>query len=220
MKKVIIFTIFTLFLINYCNKKQQDQPVVVKETTQNTVITSPDTIKAEAAPPDTIEQSPAEPAPAQPEVKKTEEELTTADLWDKYRKFREDSKTAFNNSEFQQAIANLKMSAKYAKQLGRNDLVAWQYNNIGYYSILEFKGLTNYDYRMHQLRTIKDDDERKKYSQKTKELFRKHIKILNDAQVYLEQAYEIDQNYKVSNRTEKIFSNLKFIDWIKNFVKK
>ena len=97
-------------------------------------------------------------------------------------------------------------------------MTAWQYNNIGYYSIQEFKGRTNYDFRLYKLRTLIKKEVKEKFQAETKVIFKKHLKILTDAQIYLEKAYKIDENYNEQNRTDKIYNNLKFIDWVENFL--
>ncbi len=219
MRKIITITLLAAVLCVQCEKpKEQSTPAPEKTTPdkitpQDTINRlkpqmEEDSIKKEKVPEDSVWT-------AQEEIETT----ATSQLWQKYRKFREESKKAFNNSEFQEAITNLKLAAKYAQQLGRDDLVAWQYNNIAYYSILEFKGVTNYDYRLHQLRSIDDPEKKEKYLEETKTVFQKNLKILTDAEEFLEKAYKIDENYKDQNRTDKIYSNLKFIDWVKNFIK-
>ncbi|MFP4546862.1 MAG: hypothetical protein ACLFQM_01935 [Fidelibacterota bacterium] len=219
MRNIITITLLAAILCIQCHKqKEQSTPAPEKTTPDKTA--QQDTINR--IKPQTEEDSIITEKVFEDTVWTEQEEIettATSQLWQKYRTFREESKKAFNNSEFQEAITNLKLAAKYAQQLGRDDLVAWQYNNIAYYSILEFKGLTNYDYRLHQLRTIDNPDKKEEYLEETKTIFRKNLKILTDAEEFLEKAYKIDENYNDQNRTDKIYSNLKFIDWVKNFIK-
>jgi hypothetical protein len=217
MKKTSLITIIILIFLWSCGKKEKEKPAVpdtvVTETTVKDTTIKPaetDTLKQAETPP----QNPVPPEPAPQPA----EDLSVMELWEKYREFREASKVALNNSEFQQALTNLKLAAKYASQLERDDLAAWQYNNIGYYSILEFKGRTNYDFRIHNLRTFTNQKERDAYLEETKKIFKENLKILTDAETYLEKAYEIDKKYDDQNRTDKIYSNLKYIDWVKNFL--
>ncbi len=218
MRNISIIILLVAVLCFQC-QQQKDHPAPAKKEAAQTQPKQQDTTKQNepTQKQDTITTRVEQEDPLP--VSSKSEESATSKLWEKYRKFREDSKKAFNNSKFQEAITNLKLAAKYARQLDREDLVAWQYNNIAYYSILEFKGLTNYDYRLHQLRSIKDPDRKEKYIEETKDIFRKNLKILTDAEEFLEKAYKIDENYKDQNRTDKIYSNLKFIDWVKNFTK-
>ncbi len=221
-KTNIIILIILIIFQNQCSQEQKSQPGKSNQSdTMTTKPITPDSIPANTKKqPDTLIQEP--PPKKQQEIisetASSKANISSADLWQKYQQYREESKTAFNNSEFQKAVQKLKQTAQYARQLNRDDLAAWQYNNIGYYSILEFKGETNYDYRMHQLRTIDREAKRRQFANETKELFREHLKLLTDAETYLEKAYELDKKYNNKSRTEKIYSNLQFIDWVKNYI--
>ena len=228
MRKLLLLFFCLITMVYFCGKKQEEPKAIEQKTGPNTIekLILKDTIKPvpqheKSEEQKQIEQEQIATAKIKTnrETKKSAKEISTTQLWQKYKKSRESSKEAFNNSEFQQAIDNLITTANYAEKLDRNDLAAWQYNNIGYYSILEFKGKTNYDYRLHQLRSIKDKEETNTYRTETKKIFNDNIKILTDAEKHLKKALEIDANYTEKNRTEKINNNIKFIEWVKNFLK-
>lgn len=228
MKKSILSTLLILLFIIGCSKEKTRENKAEKVTPPEKTVEVKEPVKAEKKH-KSEENKPLAKLPVKDTVttppqkvteeKKSKEELTVQELWQKYREHREASKAAFNNSEFQQTIKNLKLAGQYAIQLQREDLAAWQYNNIGYYSILEFKGRTNYDFRTNQLRRITNEKEKQKYLEETKQLFNENMKILTDAQVYLEKAYKIDEKFDEQSRTDKIYSNLQFIDWVNNFLR-
>lgn len=225
MNKQIIFILTVLIFIINCGKKQDKTNIASQKEKQEELSTPKQSplkdIPEETKPVEPIQEKKEIPKQSQ-KIDKPEKisgkEYSVQELWANYRESREKSKIAFNNSEFHQAIIHLKQTAKYAGLLERDDLKAWQYNNIGYYSTLEFKGLTNYDFRLQKLRTFKKKEARDTYLAETKEIFQKNLKILTDAEIFLEEAYKIDKNYNDKNRTDKIYSNLKFIDWVKNFL--
>jgi len=228
MKKLSILILCLITTFYFCGKNKEEQSVKeINLKPQPKVEVIPQTkVEPVSEPTKTEETKQVDPEKKQVEkiIEKTtdnisEKEITSAQLWQKYRESREASKEALNNSQFQQAIDRLKVAAINAEKLDRGDLAAWQYNNIGYYSILEFKGITNYDYRLHQLRAITEKEANKQYLADTKKVFNDNIKILRDAKIHLERALEIDASYTEKNRTEKIKSNLQFINWIENFIK-
>lgn len=157
------------------------------------------------------------------EVKKTniapvgEEILTESEMWAEYNAAKEAARKAREKSNQEDLKLALLRAASYAKKLNRPDIVAWQLNNIGYYSILEFKKRTDYDARMQAIETMKYDSTKINYMEQTRDVFLKQMDMLNVAAKHLNDALEFDSKLNDKNRTEKITSNLKFIEWVQQF---
>ncbi|MBN2282040.1 MAG: hypothetical protein JXQ65_15765 [Candidatus Marinimicrobia bacterium] len=224
MKKCILLLLCIVTTLFFCSKKEQHlstqdgQPKAIWDTIPPL---STDTLSTTSIPKPEPQDTQSSETSEVREIKDTNArpgKMDFAILWQKYREAREKSKEALSNSEFHQALDHLKAAAIYAEKLDRGDLAAWQYNNIGYYSIQEFKGVTNYDYRMHHLRSISDKNQKEQYLSETKKIFSKNINLLTTAESYLKNALKIDEHYHDQDRTEKINSNLNFIIWVNNFL--
>lgn len=149
---------------------------------------------------------------------KEREILSEADLWKKYKLAKENLETAKISENFNGIIKSLITAAQYAHRLNRRDIEAWQYNNIGYYSIQEFMRLTDYQTRMSTLESMDPGKEKAANIRKTKSILKTHFNILKDAAPYLEKAGNLDKNLDDPERTNKIQSNIKYIEWIENFI--
>ncbi len=143
---------------------------------------------------------------------------TVQDRWDDFRAAKDSVDAALARNDFQTTKLALLRAAQYALELDRKDIAAWQLNNIGYYSIEEFKKRTDYNSRMKTIETMRQGPEKFVYTKETKQLFRQNLSLLIEAAKHLEEAYELDKEYDDNGRTRKIYSNLTFIDWVRNFV--
>jgi hypothetical protein len=147
-------------------------------------------------------------------VKKTG--LSTSELWDAYRKTKAELENAQKSNQFDKIIELLKKTIQYAKELDRLDIAAWQMNNIGYYSIEEFKWRTSYDTRFNKLNQMQSGDEKMTYLLETKKKFASEYFLLKNALPYLQEAEMIDKNMNDEKRIKIINSNILFIQNIKN----
>lgn len=145
--------------------------------------------------------------------------LADSTLWDNYYKVRDKSKQALQEKNYNQATNLLLKAARYTHSLNRDDITAWQYNNAGYCRIQLFIQKTDYNTRINKINNLPNEYAGKEYIQQTKDIFAQNLEIIKQARLYLEKAYELDQHYSASQRTQKIYNNLKFADWICNYVK-
>ncbi len=141
------------------------------------------------------------------------------ELWIDFRAEKASAEKAKEAGDIEEVTVSLLLAARYANELNRPGIAAWQLNNIGYYSIVEFKKRTDYDARMAKIEFIRHREEKIRYIKETKKVFKENIELLTNANNYLEDAYELDSNLNDANRTQKIYSNLKFIDWVRNFIR-
>jgi len=146
-------------------------------------------------------------------------QLKEETLWKRYYAARSRSKEALTDNDFPLARQHLSTAAKYAKALNRRDIAAWQLNNMGYYAIQQFKQETNYQQRTKKIENMPPGYPKKVFILETKQIFKDHLNLLRKANTYLEEAYELDSQYNDDERTQKIYSNLKFVDWVFNFVR-
>jgi len=142
---------------------------------------------------------------------------TVEQMWQDFYTAKDSVNAALNRGDFAAVRDFLKQAAFHALEVSRPDIAAWQLNNIGYYSIVEFKQKTNYDHRMRTIENMRRGPEKIVYLKETKEIFREHLPTLLDAAGYLEEAYELDKDFNDADRSHKIYSNLAFIDWVRNF---
>lgn len=141
------------------------------------------------------------------------------ELWSDFRAAKASAEKAREAGNIEEVTVSLFLAARYANELNRPGIAAWQLNNIGYYSIVEFKKRTDYDKRMAKIEFIRHREEKIRYIKETKKVFKENIELLTNANNYLEDAYELDSYLNDANRTQKIYSNLKFIDWVRNFIR-
>jgi len=143
---------------------------------------------------------------------------TVQEMWEDFRAAKDSVDSARARNDFDATILALLKAAHHANELDRNDIVAWQLNNIGFYSIEEFKKRTNYTVRMHTIESMRRGPEKIVYIKETKRLFKENLSLLIEGNKHLEEAYEVDKNLNDNERTQKIYSNLKYIDWVRIFV--
>ncbi len=158
-----------------------------------------------------------------PEAEKTRKTSKTkiksiSELWKIYKKAKEKATAAIESGNIEQIVEQLEIAGESALQLGRDDIAAWQFNNIGHYSIEEFKKRTNYDDRIRAMATMSSGKEKSDFIRETKNLFNGEVDLLDQAKKNLEKAQIIDDELEKSRRTETIVRNLDFINWVYDFL--
>lgn len=142
---------------------------------------------------------------------------TIQDKWNDFYRAKDSVDAAAARNDFDDVRKYLKKAYFHAMEVSRPDIAAWQLNNIGYYSIVEFKQKTDYDERMRTIENMRRGPEKIVYIKETKALFKKYLPKLLDSVHYLEEAYDLDKDFNDNDRTNKIYSNLAYIDWVRNF---
>ncbi len=145
-------------------------------------------------------------------------QLSDYELWEKYREAKADLETHRNENNFPAQIEDLKIAARCANLLGKPDIEAWQFNNMGYFTILEFKRLAAYHVRINKIETMKAGRDKIDYTEETKQKFAEYFYLLESAEKYLNKAKRIDKDLNDMNRTKMILNNKKFVDSIKRFI--
>ena len=140
-----------------------------------------------------------------------------SELWNTYKKAKDDVNKALDNNDIEAVVINLALAGRCTQQLGRVDIAAWQFNNIGHHSISEFKRRTGYEQRLQKLATMPAGNAKIGYQQATKDLFFREYPFLKKSKKYLERAQIIDDDLEPSRRSDAIQNNLDVIEWIKNF---
>ncbi|MCF6271194.1 MAG: hypothetical protein L3J41_15895 [Melioribacteraceae bacterium] len=218
MKKLSYYILF-LFLIISCkeDKKRIDVPSSSKE--METIDSSSSMDKKIKV--DTIAVVEKE---LVKNVLETKEKQTSynvksiSELWATYKSSKAKAAKYISENNLDSIIVYLNIAADAAYELSREDIATWQLNNIGYYSINEFKKRTDYDRKMQQLATMKNLKEKGLYLEETKSVFTKHFQILSNAENYLYKAQLLDSELEKSDRTEIINRNIQFIEWVANFI--
>lgn len=140
-----------------------------------------------------------------------------SELWSIYKRAKSRVSSALDSNDIDAVVSNLAVAGESAEQLGRMDIASWQFNNIGHYSIVEFKRRTEYDQRLQILATMSSGSEKSGYLKATKELFRNEYLLLEKAMDYLVRAQIIDDFLDPSRRTDVIQRNIDYIEWVKKF---
>ncbi|NOX66368.1 MAG: hypothetical protein GXO85_11420 [Chlorobi bacterium] len=215
MKIYFINIIFIIFIA--CNSSDSNAPsndrISNKVELQNKNINTPavDNSTAKSEVPNIIEKNPELNNAQVPSI---------SELWDTYKKSKTAAAVNYENGDIQAMVKNFAASADAAIELSRDDLAAWQLNNIGHYSIEEFTQRTDYQERVRTLAIMKDQTQRDAYYNETKQVFKQNYHLLKSSEPYLNKARRLDRKYKRSDRTDAIKSNLSFIKWVKEFLRK
>jgi len=202
-----------VFLVSCNSDKEESQKQVdakIEKIAQkiDSVEVAMDSVEAQIDTVATVQTSP---------VLKEQNSKSISELWNTYKKAKSDANKALDGSDIETVVDNLALAGESAEQLGRMDIAAWQFNNIGHYSISEFKRRTEYDQRLQKLATMKAGNAKAGYQQATKDLFLEEFPLLKKSAEYLVRAQIIDDFLEPSRRTDAIQSNLDYIEWIKNF---
>lgn len=210
-----ILMIVVIIISISCEKKDsQPDKIAVPE---DTVIES-DTLDGGEEEADVLKKESAEEsiiteqADSREEPGKTSSTRTEADIWNDYNQARENLQTAKTEENFTEIKKYLLLTAGFARELNRDDIEAWQYNNIGFYGIEEFKKKVDYQERIAALETMKPGTEKAEFYRSIVTDFRQESDFLSEIKTYLETARKIDGQLPVSERTEMIANNVGFIE--------
>jgi len=123
------------------------------------------------------------------EVRKTANTVT--EMWEAYNQAKLDlQKARDNKADITEIVAHLLVISEWAKLLDRNDILSWQYNNIGWEFIKKFNEVT--------ADGTKKVDKAKQY--------------LTEGKRYLEIAKKLEEKLETGkDRKEAIDRNLKYI---------
>ncbi len=219
MRKLSYYILF-LFLFITCteDKKKTNIPRPQKETPVND--SSSADKKNEV---DTASTREPEPEPVKNIFEENEQHTTynvksISNLWSIYKSAKTSATKYISENNLDSIIIYLNIAADAAYELSREDIATWQLNNIGFYSITEFKKKTDYDRRMQKLATMQNLKEKGLYLEETKSIFSRNFKILSNAEEYLYKAQMLDSELEKSDRTEIIESNIQFINWVGDFI--
>ncbi len=141
-------------------------------------------------------------------------------LWEIYNETRKNIKEAKLQERYTDLIKLLKKQSEIAEKLGRKDIEAWQLNNIGYYSIEEFKKKINYDETMAKIYSVKDKKKRKKIYDEMIKKMKKNYKLLEKSYPYLKKAKIISEENDDKKQKKVIANNIAFINDIKKMIEK
>ena len=154
----------------------------------------------------------------------------TISVGDAFKKFQ----TLHDLREIVSAAHDYRQAVRYTVQMleltitmERKDIQAWQLNNMGWYIISEFKLATKYTASIEQLKLLAPADKKIAVAA-LQERCRAQLSSLLLAKTYLTDAWELNQSLyptavnkkDLKEQTRAIESNLRFIDWVTNFVQK
>lgn len=219
MKNISTYMLLVIFLFSCGENKNIDTPSKTKQIVDtSSVELKPlqDTIVVKDSTDINIKSE--ENILAKEESKATYHIKSISELWKQYKDAKAAATKFINQKKLDSIIVYLNIAADAAYELSREDIATWQLNNIGYYSINEFKSKTDYDNRMQQLAIIKNFKERALYSEETKSMFQEYFNILLRAESYLHKAQLMDAELEPSERTKTIESNIQFINWVGNYI--
>jgi len=141
-----------------------------------------------------------------------------SELWSTYKSTKILAEKYISENNLDSVILYLDIAADAASKLSREDIASWQLNNIGHYSINEYKNRTDFDIRLRQLASLANSKAKGLNLEETKSVFSSNFKILSNAKNYLLKAQLLDSKFKRSERTDKIKRNIQFIDWVDKFI--
>lgn len=152
--------------------------------------------------------------------KNKKKEIDKSELWKKYKEIKNKINEAKAKNQFENLIKLLKKEADISRKLGRKDIEAWQLNNIGYYSIEEFKKRVNYDKMIAKINSEKDRKRRAKLYQELQKQMRKHLALLTSSYKDLILAKKLSKEVGDKKQQKIIKNNITFIDDIKKMLKR
>lgn len=215
--KLLLCILAIMFFVS-CGTDKDKEPVK-KDTTAVDTIQKEDslkfTVKSNEETPDSTGN--ADNPPKKSPLLKDQNDKSISELWSIYKKAKNKVSRALDSNDIKAIVTNLALAGESAEQLGRMDIASWQFNNIGHYSIVEFKRRTEYDHRLQKLATMQSGNKKSGYLKATKELFSNEYPLLKNAMEYLVRAQIIDDFLEPSRRTEVIQRNIDYIEWIKEF---
>lgn len=214
--KYTLFVLTIILVMAGCSPKKETKKSIEKEDTQKS---------GEQQKPNEPETAPEIAAPVKEEEpqempKREETVISDPELWKGYNTAKQKLREAKETGDILQIKKHLLDAAFYAKKLNRIGIEAWQYNNIGFYSIEEFKKRTNYDSKMYELSSMKPGPNKESFHNALKEELHKEFDLIKDAEKYLLISKKLDTKHADESRTGMIESNLSFIHFAKEFIEK
>ena len=222
MKKTGVYLLLLLvFLACQKNKQQAENQEIFQSSQQESETTEPQKLESTTDITDTSteieDQSQVE--ELTPFDQNDAADLSTSgDLWDAYNQVRNNINIYKDNWDYDNLIKSLDEAAQIAIKLNRPDIAAWQYNNMGYYSILEFKKRTDYASRMNDLQIMPYSEEKKQYIQETRDKLRDEFFLLESARENLYDAMEMNSQSPDKEREKIIDSNVNFINTVSEYI--
>lgn len=142
--------------------------------------------------------------------------------WADFRQAKAEAEDAKQGGNLETITAKLLVVADISTALDRPDIAAWQYNNIAYYSIDEFKKKTDYANLMAKIEGSMDKKEKSDLIESAKKTLKGNISLLEKAKEYLEKAKGLDDSVsadkKDESRTNAISNNLNYVEWVQKFI--
>ncbi len=225
MKKIGVVLIVFIFLSCQKNNENKSEFQEIEPETYHSSNENSDNSNAvknddNTSKTDTAETSSEQIVEKLPKIKPVEYSQVTseADLWSAYNQARDEITQYKENGDFDSLLISLNKAASIAQKLNRPDIASWQYNNIGFYSINEFKKRTDYASRMKDLEIMPYGDEKVLYVQETKDKINSELDLLKSARESLYDAMELNNQSPDKNREKIIDSNLQFVNSIFEFL--
>jgi hypothetical protein len=216
MKLLIIILTITLF-VSCGTDKDDEQPQIDTKNDDISQRIDSDEISMDSAETGLDSTSNPNAPPQKSPLLQDESNKSISELWNTYKRAKNNVSRALDSNDIDAIVSNLALAGESAEQLGRMDIASWQFNNIGHYSIVEFKRRTDYDERLQNLATMLSGTEKTGYLQATKDLFMKEYPLLKKAKDYLVRAQIIDDFLDPSRRTDVIQRNIDYVEWVKKF---
>jgi len=215
----ISYYILFLFLLISCNEDEKKiiVPSPLKENpTVDSSSSSDKNIKIESS--KKIVDEPVKNVFENNKKQTTYKIKSISELWAKYKSAKILATKYISENNLDSIIVYLNIAADASYDLSRKDIATWQLNNIGYYSINEFKKKTGYDRKIQKLAVIQNLREKGLLLEATKSIFSEYFIILSKSADYLHKAKLLDSEFEKSDRTQIIERNLEFIDWVDKFI--
>jgi hypothetical protein len=145
--------------------------------------------------------------------------LGTARLWKEYRQARSRGTTLKDSGRYAESIYTLVIAARCAEKLERPDLAAWQLNNAAKHGIDAFKAITRYGETMAEIEAMKPGKAKVEAVSEVRQRFAEYLAELDRAEEYLLEAGLLNADTSCPERTRVIASNLRFIAFIRSFIR-
>ena len=215
MKKIFIYILFLILVVSCKEEKNVANKLDKKQITDSI---SNKTIVSEKVNQDSISSKPVKNILHQKSAQSNYGMKSIAELWQTYKSAKISATKYIKENNLDSIVQYLNIAADAAYDLSREDIATWQLNNIGYYSIKEFKKRTDYENRIQVLDTLTNLKQKGLFLEETKSVFKENYEILSRAGSYLYKAQLLDCELEKSERSEIIDRNIRFVEWVSDFV--
>jgi len=145
--------------------------------------------------------------------------LKQANSYNDYSKAKQQFLEVKYTNDFDIMMNALYRYAVCAENIKRFDVAAWQYNDLAYYYIQEFKDRSDYVDKVTQIFDCKTNKQKKILIIEVKSNFILYMDLLNMAKNYLIKAEILDSKYGHDKERDKdILSNWNFINYVNKFM--